>query len=88
MNNNLLLDKNAHAESIPGLEIIADDVRCSHGVTISDIDQEQLFYLKSRGIDEKNGKQLIIDGFTRNAFQRIHTSKMIEAATKYLNISG
>jgi len=88
MNNNLLLDRKAHAESIPGLEIIADDVRCSHGVTLSNIDQEQLFYLKSRGIDETNGKKLIVEGYIRDALQRIHSPKIVEFATKSLGFSG
>jgi Fe-S cluster assembly protein SufD len=88
VNNNLLLDRKAHAESIPGLEIIADDVRCSHGVTLSNIDQDQLFYLKSRGIDETNGKQLIVDGFIRDALQRVQSPKMVEFAKKSLGFSG
>lgn len=87
VNNNLLLGQNAHAESIPGLEIIADDVRCSHGVTLSSIDQEQLFYLKSRGIDEKNGARLIVDGFTRGAIERVHSPRIIEYAHKILGIA-
>ena len=88
MNNNLLLDRKAHAESIPGLEIIADDVRCSHGVTISNIDQEQLFYLKSRGIDETNGKQLIVDGYIREALQRVTSPRIVEFAKKSLGFAG
>lgn len=84
MNNNLLLNSSAQAESIPGLEIIADDVRCSHGVTISDIDPDQLFYLKSRGIDEISGKKLIVDGYTRGALQRIRSNELRNYAKKEL----
>jgi Fe-S cluster assembly protein SufD len=84
MNNNLLINHSAQAESIPGLEIMADDVRCSHGVTISDIDHEQLFYLKSRGIGEIAGKKLIVDGFTRDALRRIRSDEIREYAKKEL----
>jgi Fe-S cluster assembly protein SufD len=84
MNNNLLLDSSAQAESIPGLEIFADDVRCSHGVTISDIDSDQLFYLKSRGIDEIAGKKLIVDGYSRGALQRVRSKELRDYAIKEL----
>ena len=84
LNNNLLLNSSAQAESIPGLEIIADDVRCSHGVTISDIDPDQLFYLKSRGIDEIAGKKLIVDGFTRDVLRRIRSEDLRDYAKEEL----
>lgn len=73
MNNNLLLDSAAHAESIPGLEILTDDVRCSHGVTLSAIDADQLFYLKTRGVDEKVAIDLIVRGFLETTLARIHS---------------
>lgn len=62
-NENLLLSENAHAFSKPGLEIITDDVKCSHGTTITDIDDNQIFYLSSRGIPEKDAERLVIQGF-------------------------
>jgi Fe-S cluster assembly protein SufD len=70
-NRNLLLSPNARADSIPGLEILADDVRCSHGATIGSIDVDQIFYLMSRGIDRKSSEQLIVEGFFDPIMQRI-----------------
>jgi Fe-S cluster assembly protein SufD len=62
-NRNLILSPDARADSIPGLEILANDVRCTHGATVGKIDNEQLFYLKSRGIPEKEAVHLIVEGF-------------------------
>lgn len=63
-NNNLLLD-NGRANAIPGLEIIANAVQCSHGATVSRINPEQLFYLMSRGISRPDAERLIVQGFLR-----------------------
>ena len=60
---NLLLTKTAHADSIPGLEILANDVRCTHAAAIAQIDPEQLFYLRSRGLPPERAKRLVIEGF-------------------------
>ncbi len=76
LNNTLLLNPSTHAESIPGLEISTDDVKCSHGVTLSSVDKDQLFYLQTRGIDEKEGKGLIVDGFIRAAISRIKSIEL------------
>ncbi|WP_252145065.1 Fe-S cluster assembly protein SufD [Yokenella regensburgei] len=62
-NNNLLLGRLAEADSKPQLEIYADDVKCSHGATVGRIDDEQLFYLRSRGIDQQAAQQMIIYAF-------------------------
>ncbi|MGV8027170.1 MAG: Fe-S cluster assembly protein SufD [Anaerolineaceae bacterium] len=70
-NHNLILSKTAKVDAIPGLEILTDDVRCSHGVTITNIDEEQLFYLKSRGISEPDGIELIVTGFIQKVLDRI-----------------
>lgn len=70
-NDNLLIDPSAEAESIPGLEIITDDVRCSHGVTMGNIDKDQMFYLQSRGINQGDAEKLIIDGFLSSAVKRM-----------------
>jgi Fe-S cluster assembly protein SufD len=70
-NNILLMDESAKAESIPGLEILTDDVRCSHGVTMGNIDKDQMFYLQSRGINKKDAENLIVDGFFLSAAKRI-----------------
>jgi Fe-S cluster assembly protein SufD len=60
---NLLLSKRAHADAIPGLEILANDVRCTHAAAIAQIDPEQLFYLRSRGVREAAARRLVIEGF-------------------------
>jgi len=68
---NLLLSPEAHADAIPGLEILADDVRCTHAAAIAQIDKEQLFYLTSRGIDTADAKSLIIEGFLESLVERL-----------------
>ncbi len=68
---NLLLSPDAHADSIPGLEIEADDVRCTHAAAIAQIDKEQLFYLTSRGLDPAVAKQVIIEGFLESLVERL-----------------
>jgi Fe-S cluster assembly protein SufD len=60
---NLLLTDGAHADAIPGLEIEANDVRCTHAATIGRIDEEQLFYLRSRGLDREEAERLLVGGF-------------------------
>src|SRR5205085_319137 len=60
---NLLLSDDAEADSMPGLEILADNVKCSHGATSGQIDAEEMFYLRSRGIPEIVAKQLVVAGF-------------------------
>lgn len=62
-NNHLLLDKSARAETLPQLEIIANDVKCSHGATLSDVDPLHLFYLQSRGLDADEARRLMIRSF-------------------------
>jgi Fe-S cluster assembly protein SufD len=69
-NRNLLLDPDARSDSIPGLEILNDDVRCTHGSTIGKIDEEQLFYLLSRGIPRPEAEQLVIHGFFDDIIRR------------------
>ena len=68
---NLLLSPEAHADSIPGLEIEADDVRCTHAAAIAQIDREQLFYLTSRGLSPEAAKQVIIEGFLESLVERL-----------------
>jgi Fe-S cluster assembly protein SufD len=70
-NRNLILSSEARADSIPGLEILADDVRCTHGATVGKLEQEPLFYLKSRGIPEREAERLIVEGFFDPIMQRI-----------------
>jgi Fe-S cluster assembly protein SufD len=68
---NLLLSPEAHADAIPGLEIEADDVRCTHAAAIAQIDRDQLFYLTSRGLDPADAKSLIIEGFLESLVERL-----------------
>jgi len=70
-NRNLILSPKARADSIPGLEIMADDVRCTHGATVGKIDAEQLFYLRSRGIPQREAEKLIVSGFFEPIMERI-----------------
>lgn len=71
LNNNLILGQGAVANSKPNLEVFADDVKASHGATISQLSDEQLFYLTTRGIDPKTAKQLLISGFCREMIDKI-----------------
>lgn len=68
---NLLLSTEAHADAIPGLEIEADDVRCTHAAAVAQIDKDQLFYLTSRGLDPALAKTLIIEGFLESLVERL-----------------
>jgi Fe-S cluster assembly protein SufD len=70
-NRNLVLSKKARADSIPGLEILADDVRCTHGATVGKIDPEPIFYLLSRGIPYPDAERLVVEGFFDPIMQRI-----------------
>jgi Fe-S cluster assembly protein SufD len=75
---NLLLSKRAHADAIPGLEIQANDVRCTHAAAIAQIDPEQLFYLRSRGLREETAKRLVIEGFLAALVERFEEGPVRE----------
>lgn len=68
---NLLLSDEAEANSAPGLEILADDVLCSHGATSGQVEPEELFYMLARGIDETTAQRLIVNGFLQEAVERL-----------------
>ena len=70
-NRNLLLSDTARADSIPGLEILANDVRCTHGATIGTVDEEQMYYLKARGLRPHEAQRLIVEGFFAPVIDRI-----------------
>lgn len=76
---NLLLSKKAHADAIPGLEILANDVRCTHAAAVAQIDKEQLFYLRSRGLDQASSTRLVIEGFMAELVERFEEGPMREA---------
>jgi Fe-S cluster assembly protein SufD len=75
---NLLLSPDAHADAIPGLEIEADDVRCTHAAAIAQIDRDQLFYLTARGLDPAEARGLIIEGFLEALVERLPAGKVRE----------
>lgn len=70
-NRNLILSEDARADSIPGLEIKADDVRCTHGATAGQVDEDQVYYLMSRGIPRPEAEQLVVEGFFSPVLDRI-----------------
>ncbi len=70
-NRNLLLSHQAHADAIPGLEIEADDVRCTHAAAVAQLDPDQLFYLRSRGMGEGDAQRLVIEGFVGELLERL-----------------
>ena len=76
---NLLLTKKAHADAIPGLEILANDVRCTHAAAIAQIDPEQLYYLRSRGLSLEQAKRLVIEGFLEATVERFEEGFVREA---------
>ena len=75
---NLLLSKRAHVDAIPGLEILANDVRCTHAAAIAQIDKEQLFYLRSRGLPEPQAQRLVIEGFMAELIERFEEGPVRE----------
>jgi len=78
-NDNLILSSAARADSIPGLEIEADDVRCTHGSTTAQVDEEQIFYARCRGFTRKEATQMIVTGFFQQIFDRITIESVREA---------
>ncbi len=82
---NLLLGGKAHADAIPGLEILADDVRCTHAAAIAKIDAEQLFYLRSRGLPEGTAHRLVVEGFLQALVERFEEGPVREAVAGALD---
>ncbi|RMF43419.1 MAG: Fe-S cluster assembly protein SufD [Planctomycetota bacterium] len=78
-NDNLLLSDHVRADSIPGLEILADDVRCTHGSTSGSVDEEQIFYAQTRGFTRKEATRMIVTGFFQHIFDRITIDSVREA---------
>ena len=78
-NDNLMLSRNARADSIPGLEIEADDVRCTHGSTSGRVDEQQLFYAMTRGYTRREAVRMIVAGFFQQVFDRITIESVREA---------
>jgi Fe-S cluster assembly protein SufD len=78
---NLLLTDEAEADSMPGLEIMADNVKCTHGATSGQIDEDEMFYLLSRGIPAPVARRLVVTGFLNEVIRRLNRP----AISEYLN---
>jgi Fe-S cluster assembly protein SufD len=81
---NLLLSKRAHADAIPGLEILANDVRCTHAAAIAQIDRDQLFYLRSHGLPDPVARRLVIEGFLAALVERFDEGTVRRVVTHAL----
>ena len=82
---NLLISKRAHADAIPGLEIQANDVRCTHAAAVAQVDPEQLFYLRSHGLDQDVAKRLVIEGFLAALVERFEEGPVRDVLTETLD---
>jgi len=76
---NLLVSKKAHADAIPGLEILANDVRCTHAAAIAQIDPEQVYYLRARGLRREVAQRLVIEGFMAELVERFEEGDVRDA---------
>ena len=77
-NRNLLLDPTAEANALPGLEILANDVRCSHGATTGNVDEAELFYMMQRGIPRRVAMQLMVFGFFEEVIEKIDSDELAD----------
>src|ERR1700752_3798288 len=77
--DNLILSEEARADSIPGLEIQADDVRCTHGSTAGRVDDDQVFYARCRGLTKREAIRMIVGGFFQQVFDRIPMESVRDA---------
>ncbi len=75
---NLILSNESEANSMPGLEILADDVRCTHGATSGEINEDELFYMQARGIRKEDGRRLIVNGFFQSLLERLESAPLRE----------
>ena len=84
-NRNLQLSHGSRADSIPGLEIEADDVRCTHGATVGQIEQEPMFYMESRGVPEVEARRLMVEGFFAPVIDRIPLEETRDRLTEEIS---
>lgn len=84
-NRNLLLSPHAAADTKPELEILADDVRCSHGATVGELDKDALFYLRSRGLDEASARGLLVAGFVAELIDGVENVALREHLHRTVN---
>jgi Fe-S cluster assembly protein SufD len=83
-NRNLLLSTEAQIDTKPQLEIFADDVKCTHGATIGQIEESELFYLRSRGIPESDAKSLLVYAFAAESIARVKVAPLRAALQRLL----
>jgi len=81
-NRNLLLSDTASADTLPNLEIAADDVKCSHGATVGQLDEDSLFYLMSRGIPQEKAERLVVMGFLGEILLKLSLGGVVEKVTR------
>lgn len=84
-NRNLILSDGASAQSVPNLEILANDVKCGHGSTMGPLDEEQLYYLMSRGLDEARSNRLLVHGFFNEAVGRFPEPAVVDVITSWID---
>ena len=83
-NNNILLSDNATINTKPQLEIFADDVKCSHGCTIGQLDEDALFYMRSRGIPKKEAQALLTYAFANNVLETVKIPELKQRINKLI----
>ena len=83
-NRNLLLSDRAESNSMPGLEILANDVKCSHGATTGKLDEDQLFYLKTRGIPTRQAQKLLVFGFFEEILEKLNIEELAKNVRDYI----
>ena len=83
-NNNILLDEGASIDTKPQLEIFADDVKCSHGCTVGQLNEDAMFYLRARGISKKEARALLLYAFANDAMQNIDIEPLKVKVSKLL----
>lgn len=84
-NRNLLLDTTAEANALPGLEILANDVKCSHGATTGNVDSEELFYMMQRGIPKREAMKLMVFGFFEEVIEKVDNEELAEGLRRLIH---
>lgn len=84
LNRNLLLSPKARVNTKPELQITADNVKCSHGATVSQLEADELFYLRSRGLTEDDARHLLLDAFAAEILDRLPLASLRQQLTQYL----
>lgn len=84
-NRNLIIGRHARADSIPALEILANDVRCTHGATVGNVDEEQIFYIMSRGLAREQAVKIVVDGFFDPVLRRVPDESIVKRMRKIVD---